>query len=152
MQLKIASGKDVERELGEVHPWGAAMEFRINAENPFNSFFPSPGRIEKYIEPSGEGIRVDSHAYEGYMVTSDFDSLLAKLICYGKDRNEVMRIAKDALDRYTLTGIKTTIPYHRLVIRSQAFRTGNYSTDFVRDHQPTELIKEESFSLYEGGH
>lgn len=152
MQLKIASGKDVERELGEVHPWGAAMEFRINAENPFNSFFPSPGRIEKYIEPSGEGIRVDSHAYEGYMVTSDFDSLLAKLVCYGKDRNEVLRLAKDALDRYTLTGIKTTIPYHRLVVRSQAFRTGNYSTDFVRDHQPTELIKEESFSLYEGGH
>ena len=150
VQLKIASDRDVAEELSKVKRRGAAMEFRVNAENPFNNFFPSPGRIEKYIEPSGEGIRVDSHAYEGYMVPMEFDNLLAKLIVHGKDRNETLDLAKEALDRYTLTGIKTTIPYHRLVVRTRVFRSGNYSTDFVKDHPPSELLKQESFSLFEG--
>lgn len=149
VQLKIASDRDVSEELSQARPRGAAMEFRVNAENPFNNFFPAPGRIEKYIEPSGDGIRVDSHAYEGYMVPADYDSMLAKLIVHGRDRQEALRKAKDSLDRYTLTGVKNTIPYHRLVVRAQAFRAGHYSTDFVKDHMPAELLKQESFSTFE---
>ncbi|MEM0449431.1 MAG: biotin carboxylase N-terminal domain-containing protein [Methanomassiliicoccales archaeon] len=149
MQLRIASDRDVSEQLLQAKPKGAAIEFRINAENPFNNFFPAPGRIEKYIEPSGEGIRVDSHAYEGYVVPADYDSMLAKLIVHGRDRSEALRRAKEALDRYTLTGIKNTIPYHRLVVRTQAFRSGNYSTDFVREHPPSELLKQEAFSIFD---
>ncbi|MGD1060413.1 MAG: biotin carboxylase N-terminal domain-containing protein [Methanomassiliicoccales archaeon] len=149
-QLKIATDREVGDELRSAKPHGAAMEFRVNAENPFNNFFPSPGRIDKYIEPTGEGIRVDSHAYEGYVVPTEYDSLLAKLIVWSKERNETLVKARDALDRFTLTGLKTTIPYHRLVVRTQAFKSGHYSTDFVKEHPPSELIKQESFALYEG--
>jgi acetyl/propionyl-CoA carboxylase alpha subunit len=152
LQLMIASDRDVSEELLAVKPTGHSIEFRVNAENPFNNFLPSPGRIEKYIEPAGDGIRVDSAAYEGYMVPTDFDSMLAKLICHGKDRGEALQRSKDALDRYTLTGFKTTIPYHRLVVRTPAFRSGIYSTDFVRENPPSDLLKQESFSLFEGEH
>ncbi|HSV42676.1 MAG TPA: biotin carboxylase N-terminal domain-containing protein, partial [Methanomassiliicoccales archaeon] len=116
IQLNIASDKDVSDILKGVRPKGYAMEFRINAENPFNNFLPSPGRIEKYMEPAGENIRVDSAAYEGYVVPTEFDNLLAKLIITGNSRNEVIGKSRDALDRYTVSGIKTTIPYHRLVL------------------------------------
>ena len=149
IQLKIAADKKVSDELLNAKPKGAAIEFRVNAENPFNNFFPAPGRIEKYIEPSGEGVRVDSCAYEGYMVPTEFDPMLAKLIVHGKDRPEALHRAVDALDHYTLTGIKTTIPYHRLVVRTEAFRSGRYSTDFVKEHPPAELLKHESFSMFE---
>jgi acetyl/propionyl-CoA carboxylase alpha subunit len=151
-QLNIAYDRDVSEELHGIKPKGAAIEFRVNAENPFNNFFPAPGRIEKYIEPAGDGIRVDSHAYEDYVVPADYDSLLAKLIVHGRDRQEALRIGKDALDRYTLTGCKSTIPYHRLVVRTPVFRSGVYSTDFVREHPPAELLKQESFSLFGGEH
>jgi acetyl-CoA carboxylase biotin carboxylase subunit len=152
VQLKIATDREVSEELRQVMPKGAAIEFRVNAENPFNNFFPAPGRIEKYIEPSGEGIRVDSHAYEGYMVPADYDSMLAKLIVHGRDRQEALSMARNALDHYTLTGCKTTIPYHRLVVRTKTFRSGVYSTDFVREHPPADLLKQESFSTFEGEH
>ncbi len=149
VQFNIAADRAVDEELLSAKPSGAAMEFRVNAENPFNNFFPAPGRIEKYIEPAGEGVRVDSCAYEGYMVPTEFDPMLAKLIIHGKDRPETLHRATDALDHYTLTGIKTTIPYHRLVVRTAAFRSGHYSTDFVKEHPPAELLKHESFSMFE---
>ncbi len=150
MQLKIGSDIPVEDVLSDVKPKGHAMEFRINAENPFNNFFPAPGRIEKYMEPAGDHVRVDSHAYEGYVVPTEFDNLLAKLIISGRSRNEVLNRAQDALDRYTVTGIKTTIPYHRLVVRNPDFRGGNYSIDYVKDHLPQDLLKTTEFSLFEG--
>ena len=149
MQLSIATDKDVTRELSSVHPRGCAMEFRINAENPFNNFMPTPGRIDKYVEPAGENIRIDSHAYEGYVVPTEFDNLLAKLIIHGKDRTEVLTKARDALDRYTVTGIKTTIPYHRLVVRNPEFIEGNYNIEFVKDHPPADMLKQTEFSMFE---
>jgi len=149
LQLKIGSDREVEEELTDLKPKGHSMEFRINAENPFNNFFPAPGRIEKYMEPAGEGVRVDSHAYEGYVVPTEFDNLLAKLIISGHNREDVLRRAQDALDRYTVTGIKTTIPYHRLVVRNADFRAGNYSIDYVKDHAPADLLKMNEFSLFE---
>jgi acetyl-CoA carboxylase biotin carboxylase subunit len=149
LQLKIGSDIPVEDVLSKVRPKGHAMEFRINAENPFNNFFPAPGRIEKYVEPAGDHVRVDSHAYEGYVVPTEFDNLLAKLVISGKTRNEVLSRAQEALDRYTVTGIKTTIPYHRLVVRNPDFRAGDYSIDFVKEHPPQDLLKTTEFSLFE---
>jgi acetyl-CoA carboxylase biotin carboxylase subunit len=150
MQLKIGSDIPVEYALSQVRPKGHAMEFRINAENPFNNFFPTPGRIEKYVEPAGTNVRVDSHAYEGYVVPTEFDNLLAKLIVFGKDRDEVLGRAQEALDRYTVTGIKTTIPYHRLVVRNFDFHSGTYSIEFVKEHPPQDLLRATEFSLFEG--
>ncbi|QLH75518.1 MAG: ATP-grasp domain-containing protein [Methanomassiliicoccales archaeon] len=149
IQLNIASDKDVSALLSNVRPKGHAMEFRINAENPFNNFLPSPGRIEKYVEPSGENIRVDSAAYEGYVVPTEFDNLLGKLIVYGQTRSEVIARSRDALDRYTVAGIKTTIPYHRLVLRNSDFIAGNYNIDFVKEHSPQDLLKHTEFSMFE---
>jgi acetyl-CoA carboxylase biotin carboxylase subunit len=149
LQLKIGSDVPVDDVLMDLKPSGHAMEFRINAENPFNNFFPAPGRIEKYMEPAGDHVRVDSHAYEGYVVPTEFDNLLAKLIISGKTRTEVLNRAQDALDRYTVTGIKTTIPYHRLVVRNPDFRSGNYSIDYVKDHSPQDLLKTTEFTMFE---
>lgn len=149
MQLNIAADRDVNAVLSQVRPKGHAMEFRINAENPFNNFLPSPGRIEKYMEPSGTDVRVDSAAYEGYVVPTDFDNLLGKLILYGSSRSEVITRAREALDRYSVSGIKTTIPYHRLVLRNSDFISGNYNIDFVKDHSPQDLLKHTEFSLFE---
>jgi len=148
-QLDIASDKDISDILHGVKPKGHAMEFRINAENPFNNFLPSPGRIEKYMEPTGVNIRVDSAAYEGYVVPTEFDNLLGKLIIYGPSRNDVITKARDALDRYTVSGIKTTIPYHRLVMRSDDFIAGNYNIDFVKEHSPQDMLKQTEFSMFE---
>ncbi|MCG7840905.1 MAG: hypothetical protein MIO87_03225, partial [Methanomassiliicoccales archaeon] len=80
---------------------------------------------------------------------TEFDNLLAKLIISGRNREEVLRRGHDALDRYTVTGIKTTIPYHRLVVRNADFRLGNYSIDYVKDHAPADLLKMTEFSLFE---
>ena len=149
LQLDIATDKEVEDRLHAVHPTGHAMEFRVNAENPFSNFMPAPGRIEKYLEPAEDGIRVDGHAYEGYVVPTEFDNLLAKLVISGRDRTEVLQRARDALDRYSLSGIKTTIPYHRLVVRNDDFISGKYNIEFIKDHPPGELLKQTEFSLFE---
>ncbi|OPY31143.1 MAG: Pyruvate carboxylase subunit A [Methanomassiliicoccales archaeon PtaU1.Bin124] len=149
IQLNIAADRDVSQILNGVTPKGHAMEFRINAENPFSNFLPSPGRIEKYMEPSGENIRVDGAAYEGYLVPTEFDNLLAKLIVSGSSRQDVITRSRDALDRYTVSGIKTTIPYHRLVLRNDDFISGNYNIDFVKEHSPQDLLKQTEFSMFE---
>jgi acetyl-CoA carboxylase biotin carboxylase subunit len=149
IQLNIAADKDVSQVLSSVRPRGHAMEFRINAENPFSNFMPSPGRIEKYMEPSGENVRVDSAAYEGYVVPTEFDNLLAKLVVFGASRSEVIARSKDALDRYTVSGIKTTIPYHRLILRNADFNAGNYNIEFIKDHPPQEMLRHTEFSLFE---
>jgi acetyl-CoA carboxylase biotin carboxylase subunit len=149
VQLDIATDKEVEDRLSAVRPSGHAMEFRVNAENPFSNFMPAPGRIEKYLEPAGDGIRVDSHAYEGYVVPTEFDNLLAKLIIFGRDRAEVLKRSRDALDRYSLSGVKTTIPYHRLVVRNDDFISGNYNIEYIKDHQPGDLLKQTEFSMFE---
>jgi acetyl-CoA/propionyl-CoA carboxylase biotin carboxyl carrier protein len=128
-QLKIAAGDPVDR--GHPEPHGHAIECRINAENPAKNFLPSPGLIARYREPTGPGIRVDSGFGEGDEVPRAYDSLIAKLIAHGSDREEARARMLDALDAFQIEGIATTIPAHRVLLRDPSFVDGSYTTRTV---------------------
>jgi acetyl-CoA/propionyl-CoA carboxylase biotin carboxyl carrier protein len=110
---------------------GHAIECRINVEDPARNFMPSPGTITGYREPGGPGIRVDAGAGRGTTISEFYDSLVAKLICYGADRTEAIRRMRRALDEYRLEGVATTIPFHRLVAWADWFERGDFSTSTV---------------------
>jgi acetyl-CoA carboxylase biotin carboxylase subunit len=130
-QLQIASGEKLEYEQKDVEIRGWAIECRINAEDPANNFSPSPGKITKYHMPGGPGIRVDSHIYAGGFISPYYDSMLAKLIAYGRDRNEAIKRINRALSEYVIEGVKTTIPFHEMVVNNPRFHSGKYATDFI---------------------
>jgi acetyl-CoA carboxylase, biotin carboxylase subunit len=130
-QILIAMGEPLRISQGDVAIKGHAIECRINAEDPFNDFRPSPGRIEMYYAPGGRGIRNDSHAYAGYTVPPHYDSMLGKLIAYGKDRREALDKMSRALSEFLITGIKTTIPFEQAILQDPNFRRGVYSTSFI---------------------
>lgn len=130
-QIRIAAGEELGYDQKDVLPSKAAIECRINAEDPFNNFQPCPGRIEFLHVPGGHGVRVDTHAYAGYVIPPHYDSLVAKLICYGRDRRTAMDRMARALDEFILRGVKTTIPLHKLILKDPNFRRGRYSTSFV---------------------
>jgi acetyl-CoA carboxylase biotin carboxylase subunit len=111
-QIKVASGEKLKIQQENVQVRGAAIECRINAEDPDNNFMPSPGKIESLILPGGPNVRVDTHIYTGYEVPSYYDSLLAKLIVYGNNRNEAIRNMRRALSEFYISPIKTTVPFH----------------------------------------
>ena len=129
-QLTVASGGKLSIS-GNVRLDGHAIECRINAEDPSQNFLPSPGLITRYVPPAGPGVRVDSHAYEGYLFPPNYDSLLAKLIVHGKDREESRTRMQRALSEYVIEGIKTTIPFHIAMMDHPEFRAGNITTQFV---------------------
>jgi acetyl-CoA carboxylase biotin carboxylase subunit len=131
LQIMIAMGEPLKISEKDVHFRGHAIECRINAEDPFGDFRPCPGRIEMYYAPGGRGVRVDSHAYAGYTIPSHYDSMIGKLITYGKDRREAMDKMSRALGEYMITGIKTTIPFEQAILQDPNFRRGVYSTNFV---------------------
>ncbi|MBI5774545.1 MAG: acetyl-CoA carboxylase biotin carboxylase subunit [Verrucomicrobia bacterium] len=128
-QILIAMGEPLR--LSDTAPKGHAIECRINAEDPFDDFRPSPGRIEMYYAPGGRGVRVDSHAYAGYTIPPHYDSMIGKLITYGKDRREAMERMSRALSEYMITGIKTTIAFEQAILQDPNFRRGVYSTNFI---------------------
>lgn len=130
-QILIAMGEPLRISQGDVVMKGHAIECRINAEDPFNDFRSSPGRIEMYYAPGGRGIRNDSHAYAGYTVPPYYDSMLGKLIAYGKDRREALDKMSRALSEFLITGIKTTIPFEQAILQDPNFRRGVYSTSFI---------------------
>ncbi|MBA4148670.1 MAG: acetyl-CoA carboxylase biotin carboxylase subunit [Verrucomicrobia bacterium] len=130
-QIMIAMGEPLKISQSDVQFKGHAIECRINAEDPFDDFRPSPGRIEMYYSPGGRGVRVDSHAYAGYTISPHYDSMIGKLITYGKDRREAMDKMSRALSEYMITGIKTTISFEHAVLQDPNFRRGVYSTNFV---------------------
>jgi acetyl-CoA carboxylase biotin carboxylase subunit len=131
LQLRVAAGEKLPMETEIVQPFGWAIECRINAEDPSMSFIPCPGRIEKYLVPGGPWIRVDSAAYENYLVSSSYDSMVAKLIVWGRNREEALDRMNAALREYEIKGIETTIPFHIHVMKHPDFRSGNFSTNFV---------------------
>jgi acetyl-CoA carboxylase, biotin carboxylase subunit len=131
LQIMIAMGEPLKLSEKDVQFRGHAIECRINAEDPFDDFRPSPGRIEMYYAPGGRGVRVDSHAYAGYTIPPHYDSMIGKLITYGKDRREAMDKMSRALSEYMITGIKTTIPFELAILQDPNFRRGVYSTNFV---------------------
>jgi acetyl-CoA carboxylase biotin carboxylase subunit len=130
-QIMIAMGEPLRLTEKDLVFKGHAIECRINAEDPFDDFRPCPGRIEMYYSPGGRGVRVDSHAYAGYTIPSHYDSMIGKLITYGKDRREAMDKMSRALGEYMITGIKTTIPFEQAILQDPNFRRGVYSTNFI---------------------
>jgi acetyl-CoA carboxylase biotin carboxylase subunit len=131
-QLRIAAGEKLDAILPrKLEIRGHAIECRINAEDPFDDFRPSPGRLEMYYQPGGRGVRVDTHAYAGYTIPPTYDSMIGKLITYGKDRREAIDRMSRALGEYMVTGIKTTISFQQAIMQDPNFRRGVYSTAFV---------------------
>lgn len=133
-QLKVAAGHPLSIDQSEVHIDGHAIEFRINSEDPAKDFMPSGGKITLYSPPGGPGVRVDSHLYSGYEVPIFYDSLLSKLIVWGRDRGEAIARGKRALDEYIIEGVPTTIPLHKEILTKEAFLEGKVDTDFIANH------------------
>ena len=130
-QILTAAGEPLEFTQEDLTLKGAAIECRINAENPAKMFAPSPGRIGTYREPSGPGVRVDSGAEANYTIPQAYDPMIAKLVAFGANREEARRRMLRALDEYTIEGIKTTIPFHRLMLADERFAAGQYHTGTV---------------------
>jgi acetyl-CoA carboxylase biotin carboxylase subunit len=131
LQVMIAMGEPLRISEKDIQVRGHAIECRINAEDPFDDFKPSPGRIEMYYQPGGRGVRVDSHAYAGYLIPPHYDSMIGKLVTFGKDRRDAMDKMSRALSEYMITGIKTTIPFEQAILQDPNFRRGVYSTSFI---------------------
>ena len=129
-QIKLAAGEPLARSQEDVHPSGAAIECRINAEDPL-TFAPSPGKITAYNPPGGLGVRIDSAAYENYSVLPHYDSLLAKLIVCAENRDLAIRRMQRALAEYVIQGIRTNVPFHRAALSDESFLSGSYDTRFV---------------------
>ena len=132
-QLLVAGGEALP-EWSEAENRGHAIEFRINAEDPAENFMPSPGVVTQWIPPGGPWVRLDSHVYQGYLVPPFYDSLLGKLIVWGRDREECLARSRWALDQFLVDGVKTVIPFHRLVLDHPLFMAGDVNTHFIEDH------------------
>jgi acetyl-CoA carboxylase biotin carboxylase subunit len=128
-QIKIAAGEPISG-INYI-PTAHAIECRINAEDPFNNFRPSPGRITSFHSSKGHGVRVDTHVYAGYTIPPNYDSLIAKLICRARTREECITKMERALDEFIIEGIKTTVPFHQQLMRNEDFRKGDFHTGFM---------------------
>lgn len=128
-QIKVAAGVPLSGKNYE--PNMHAIECRINAEDPFNGFRPSPGRITTFHSPGGHGVRVDTHVYAGYQIPPNYDSMIAKLICVAQTREEAISTMERALSEFVIEGIKTTIPLHLKLMKDPNFRAGNFTTKFM---------------------
>ena len=132
-QIKIASGENLEFNQDDVQLNGHAIECRINAEDPSHNFRPSPGKITGWLPPGGPGVRVDSHVYTGYEIPPFYDSLIGKLIVWGKDRNTAIKRMNRALNECAVTGIPTTINFHLTLLNKKKFREGKIHTKYVEE-------------------
>jgi acetyl-CoA carboxylase, biotin carboxylase subunit len=130
-QLEIAMGEPLKYSQGDIEFKGHAIECRINAEDPFDDFRPSPGRVEMYYQPGGRGVRVDTHAYAGYTIPPTYDSMIGKVIVKGADRREAIDRMNRALSEFLITGVKTTASFQQAIMQDPNFRRGVYSTNFV---------------------
>jgi acetyl-CoA carboxylase biotin carboxylase subunit len=128
-QIKIASGESISGQ--NYFPSMHAIECRINAEDPYHDFRPSPGRITVLHTPGGHGIRVDSHVYAGYAIPPFYDSMIAKIIAIARTRDEAINTMSRALSEYVIEGVKTTIPFHQQLMKNEDFRKGNFTTKFM---------------------
>ncbi|MBK8086609.1 MAG: acetyl-CoA carboxylase biotin carboxylase subunit [Chitinophagaceae bacterium] len=128
-QILIAAGEKISGENYE--PQMHAIECRINAEDPYNDFRPSPGKITTLHQPGGHGIRIDSHVYAGYVIPPYYDSMIAKIISVARTREEAINTMSRALSEYIIEGVKTTIPFHQQLMKDESFRKGNFTTKFL---------------------
>ena len=130
-QILIASGEKLPFEQGDIRLQGAAVECRINAEDPERDFMPSPGKIDLFVPPGGPGIRVDSHCYSGYRIPPNYDSMIGKLLAHRSRRDLAIRTMLRALDEFVIEGVKTTVPILRSILSHSDFRSGDHDTGFV---------------------
>jgi acetyl-CoA carboxylase biotin carboxylase subunit len=130
-QIAVTAGEALGLQQKNICFTGHAIECRINAEDPFHSFFPSPGKIKHLYLPGGPGVRVDTHMYAGYHIPSHYDSLVAKLIVHDETRESAIERMHRALKEFKVDGIKTTIPLHSAIMKNRTFRSGDYSTRFM---------------------
>jgi acetyl-CoA carboxylase biotin carboxylase subunit len=133
-QITVAAGAPLSFKQEEVTVNGWAIECRINAENPARNFMPSPGKVELYRPPGGFGVRIDSAVFAGYEIPPFYDSMVAKLIVWGKDRQEAIQRMRRALDEFTIKGILTTIPFHQRLFTHERFVSGDFNTKFLETH------------------
>ncbi|BAZ99889.1 acetyl-CoA carboxylase biotin carboxylase subunit [Methanothermobacter sp. EMTCatA1] len=134
-QIRVASGEELRFTQKDINIRGHAIECRINAENPLEDFAPNPGKITGYRSPGGIGVRVDSGVYMNYEIPPFYDSMISKLIVWGMDRQEAINRMKRALSEYIILGVKTTIPFHKAIMRNEAFRRGELHTHFVDEYR-----------------
>ena len=128
-QIKVAAGIPITGK--NYYPTMHAMECRINAEDVLNGFRPNPGKIHSFHSPKGHGVRVDTHVYAGYTVPPYYDSMIAKLICRAQTREECIKKMQRALDEFVIEGIKTTVPFHKCLMKNESFRSGDFNTGFM---------------------
>ena len=140
-QIKVAEGKNFEIKQGDIKFSGWAMEFRINSEDPWNNFSPRAGAVNKYIAPGGSGVEMHTFCHDGQEVFPYFDSLLAKLVVFGKDRPNVIRKAKRAFSELSIEGISTLIPFFKIVLLNKNFVNGAISTSFIQKEKIVEQLK-----------
>jgi acetyl-CoA carboxylase biotin carboxylase subunit len=137
LQLQIAGGLPLGLRQDDVVIKGHAIECRINAEDPENSFAPNPGKITNFRSPGGFGIRMDTHIETGYTIPPFYDSMIGKLICWGKDRDEAIARTLRALDELVIDGVTTTAPFHKKILETEKFGSGDFNTAFVSEHLAT---------------
>ncbi|MEM1122520.1 MAG: acetyl-CoA carboxylase biotin carboxylase subunit [Bacteroidota bacterium] len=130
-QIKMAAGDKLSGQ--NYIPAMHAIECRINAEDPFNGFRPSPGKITSFHSSKGHGVRVDTHVYAGYSIPPYYDSMIAKLICKAQTREECIKKMARALDEFIVEGVKTTVPFHQRLMKDENFKAGNFHTGFLND-------------------
>ena len=136
LMIKVAEGEKVPPQEA-IKFRGHAIECRITAEDP-NSFLPSPGKVTQWMVPGGRNVRVDSHVYAGYVVPPYYDSMIGKLIVWGRDRNKAINIMKRALAEFEVDGIRTTIPFHQKMMENEDFISNNYDTKYLENYKKLE--------------
>ncbi|MEW9671876.1 acetyl-CoA carboxylase biotin carboxylase subunit [Ammoniphilus sp. 3BR4] len=137
-QIAVAAGYPLSFSQEDVKINGWAIECRINAENPDRNFMPSPGRVEMYLPPGGFGVRIDSAVYPGYEISPFYDSMVAKVIVWGKDRQDAIQRMKRALGEFVIEGISTTIPFHQRLLEHEKFIDGDFNTKFLENYNVLE--------------
>ncbi|WP_458334960.1 ATP-binding protein, partial [Staphylococcus pseudintermedius] len=130
-QIKVAMGEKLPYTQDDIQIQGHAIEFRINAENPYKNFMPSPGKVEQYLTPGGFGVRIDSACYTNYVIPPYYDSMVAKLIVHQPTREEAIMSGLRALSEFVVLGIDTTIPFHIRLLNHPVFNQGFFSTKFL---------------------
>jgi acetyl-CoA carboxylase biotin carboxylase subunit len=132
-QIKLAAGDPISGR--NYYPKMHSIQCRINAEDPYKNFAPCPGKITAYHSPGGHGVRLDTHAYAGYVIPPNYDSMISKLITVAQTREEAITKMQRALDEYIIEGIKTTIPFHQKLMKDPQFRAGNFTTKFMESFE-----------------
>ncbi|MFQ5943152.1 MAG: acetyl-CoA carboxylase biotin carboxylase subunit [Anaerolineales bacterium] len=148
-QIRIARGRKLRYAQEHIQLNGWALECRINAEDPYNNFLPSTGQITSVIPPSGPGVRVDTGVYAGFTITPYYDSLIAKLICWGETRGVALLRMRRALEEFRILGVRTNIPFHQNLLNSPRFMAGQYDTRFVEERftLEEEMENDENLSM-----